>query len=83
MCFSDFLTGRFFNVKVGNVRSEYTTFDSGVPQGTKFRPPLFILFINNVAVGLSNSHIQLYADHFKLYSCTQKKAGPLHQNHPA
>ena len=36
MRFSNFLIGCFFNVKVGNVRSEYTTVDSGVPQGTIF-----------------------------------------------
>ena len=66
--FSNFLTGRFFNVKVGNVRSDYASVNSGVPQGTILGPLLFILFINNVSARLSNSQIQLYADDSKLYS---------------
>ena len=66
--FSNFLTGRFFNVKVGNVRSDYATVKSGVSQGTILEPLLFILFINNVSARLSNSQIQLYADDSKLYS---------------
>ena len=69
--FSNFMTGRFFNVKVGNVRSEYTctTVDSGVPQVTMLGPLLFILFINNVAAGLSNSKTQVYVDDSKHYIC--------------
>ena len=66
--FSNFLTGRFFNAEVGNVRSEYTTVDSGVPKGTILGPLLFILFINNVVAGLSNSQIHLYTDISKVYS---------------
>ena len=57
--FSDFLTGRLFNVKLDNVRSEYTTVDSGVSQGTIFGPLMLISFINNVAAGLSNLQIQV------------------------
>ena len=67
--FSKFLIGRFFNVNVGNVRSEYTTVNSSLLQGTFIGPLLFILFINNASAGLSNSEIQLYADDSKLYSC--------------
>ena len=55
--FLNFLTGRFFSVKVGNVRSEYTTVDSGVPKGTILGPLSFILFINNMAARLSKSQI--------------------------
>ena len=68
--FSNFLNVRFFNVKVGNVRSKYITVNSGVSRGTMLVPLLFILFINNVCDGLNNSQIQLYTDDIPaLYCC--------------
>ena len=67
-CSSNFLTGRFTNVKVGNARSEYATLGSGVPQGSIHGPLLLILFNTNVFAGLSNLQNQLYADDSKLYN---------------
>ena len=68
--FSNSLTGRFYNVKVSNVRSEYITVNSGVPRGTILRPLLFVLFINNVSAGLRNSEIQLFTYNAKLMRAT-------------
>ena len=53
---------------MGNVRSEYTTINSGVPQRTIVGPALFIFFIDNVSASLNNSQIQLYADDSTIYS---------------
>ena len=53
--FQVFLTGRFFNVIVGKVRSAYTAGNSGVNQGTPLVPLLFTLFIIKVSVGYSTS----------------------------
>ena len=38
--FSNFLTGRFFTVKISNVRFEFTTVNSGVPEGNILGPLL-------------------------------------------
>ena len=66
--FTNFLTGRSFNVKVDEVRSRHAPVGSGIPQGTILGPLLFILFINNVSHEILNSQIQLYADDSKMYS---------------
>ena len=62
MLFANFSTGCFLNVKVGNVKSEYTTVNSSEPQKTILGPLLIILSINIVSTGLSDLPIQLYAD---------------------
>ena len=56
--FSNLLTERLFNAKVGNFRYAYTTVNSGVPQGTILTPSLLIFFINNVSAGFYNAQIQ-------------------------
>ena len=53
------------NVKIGNVRSGYTTANKGIPQGRILRPLLLISFIKIFAAGLSTSQFQLYADKTK------------------
>ena len=66
--FASFLIGLSSSVKNVEVRSSYVSVGSGIPQGTILGPLLFILFINNVSIVISNSQIQLYADDSKMYS---------------
>ena len=62
---TDFLSGRTFNVKVGDSLSDTHHVTSGIPQGTVLGPLLFILYINDLPEGISN-YISLFADDVKI-----------------
>ena len=62
----DFLTGRKMKVVVHGSSSRTVDVTSGVPQGSVIGPVLFLIFINNIASGLS-SKFALFADDLKLY----------------
>ena len=66
--FVNYLQGRKQRVILDNSSSEYIDVLSGVPQGSILGPLLFILFINDIYMGLDNdTNIGLYADDTKIW----------------
>ena len=62
---SDFLTGRTFQVRVGDSFSSIFEVISGVPQGSVLGPLLFLIYINDIPDGIKN-FLLLFADDVKL-----------------
>ena len=63
---NSFLSGRTQKVIYNNCKSTPTNIISGVPQGSKLGPLLFILYINDLPTYLKFSLLLLYADDCKL-----------------
>ena len=64
----NYLKRRKQQVVVGNATSSTLTVNSGVPQGSIIGPLLFVLFINDIGEGLSEStNLALYADDTKIW----------------
>ena len=64
--FSIWLTQRSQRVVLDNSSSNYVQVESGVPQGTVLGPIMFLLYINDINVGISSS-LRLFADDCVLY----------------
>ena len=63
-----YLLGRWQSVVVNGSTSTCLQVLSGVPQGSILGPSLFVLFINDISVGLSpGTNIMLYADDTKIW----------------
>ena len=63
----NFLTDRSQQVTIDNNRSESHHVLSGVPQGTVLAPLLFLIYINDLPLHVSNK-VRLYTDDVILYS---------------
>ena len=64
----NYLNGREQQVVIGNCTSSRSTVLSGVPQGSILGPILFVLFINDLPIGLSpGTEAMLYADDTKVW----------------
>ena len=65
---ANYLKGRTQAVVIGNKKSTVCTVVSGVPQGSIIGPSLFILFLNDITVGLTpGTNITMYADDTKIW----------------
>ena len=63
----NFLTDRTQKVVVEGTTSAEAHVKSGVPQGTVLGPVLFLIFINDLPPGVSNSLVRLFADDAAIY----------------
>ena len=61
----DFLSDRTMRVAVGGMHSSTKIVTSGVPQGSVLGPLLFVLYINDLPVGINN-RLKLFADDLKI-----------------
>ena len=64
----NFLQGRTQTVSVANSFSDFTSVNSGVPQGSVLGPFLFIVSINDLPDALSNCNVLTFADDTKITS---------------
>ena len=63
---NEFLTNRTQFVVVNGEKSESSTVESGVPQGTVLGPILFIIMISDIDENITNN-LSMYADDTRLY----------------
>ena len=70
MLLTKYLKDRRSSVVIGGVQSEYRLITHGVPQGSVLGPLLFIIFVNDVPISVSQSTIDNYADDTTLSTST-------------
>ena len=60
--FESYLSGRQQFVSIDGQRSDSLLIKQGVPQGSVLGPALFLLFVNDIPLHLTNSTVDIYAD---------------------
>ena len=60
--FESYLSGRQQFVSIDGQRSDSLLIKQGVPQGSVLGPILFLLFVNDIPLHLTNSTVDIYAD---------------------
>ena len=61
-CFESYLSGRQQFVSIDGQRSDSLLIKQGVPQGSVLGPVLFLLFVNDLPLHLTDSTVDIYAD---------------------
>ena len=69
--FQSYLSNRTQYVALQGIQSLLKPIKAGVPQGSVLGPLLFLIFINDICVGI-RSNIQLYADDTSLFMTVKK-----------
>ena len=67
MLFQNYLSNRMQRVVLNGSFSEYSTVESGVPQGSVLGPLLFLIYINDLERNIK-SNIKFFADDTMLFS---------------
>ena len=65
--FKNYLINRNYRVALNGCFSDYYTAESGVPQGSVLGPLLFLIYINDLEMGIK-SNIKFFADDSMIYS---------------
>ena len=60
--FESCLSGRQQFVSIDGQRSDFLLIKQGVPQGSVLGPALFLLFVNDIPLHLTNSTVDIYTD---------------------
>ena len=60
--FESYLSGRQQFVSIDGQRSDSLLIKQGLPQGSVLGPTLFLLFVNDIPLHLTNSTVDVYAD---------------------
>ena len=59
---TDYLSDRYQRVVINGQYSDWGEINAGVPQGSVLGPLLFLIFINDIVLTVSNCNIRLFAD---------------------
>ena len=72
----DFLSNRYFKVRINDILSEKTEIRAGVPQGAVLSPTLFSIFINDIPIQSKKNkdYSLLFADDLCAFNIYKKNS---------